>query len=112
MKRTIFIILVLLIFGQLTACNRSNGAEIPNACRPLCTTALFAAQREKQRPVEADESAIGGSVRSVVPLSLRPGGDGQANFEILDAPCAVTGEGFLVLVEHAWMLFEAREITE
>ena len=66
-----------------------------------CTT-------ENQLAGEVAERAIVGEINSVVPLTQWPEKDGQANFEILNAPYAVTSDGLVVLVENEWTLFEIR----
>lgn len=85
----------------------SDTSDTPNALVPAvmydgkiyCTTG-------KQIPVEVDESAIVGEVTSVVPLSQWPNEESQANFGEEGMPFAVTSDGFLVLVENEWTLFE------
>lgn len=59
----------------------------------------------KQIPGEVDSSAIIGNISSTVPLSQLPTENGQANFDALDAPYALTDEGLAVLVDSEWILF-------
>lgn len=62
---------------------------------------------------DVDESAILGRIRSVVPASEWPTEDGQANFDALDAPYAMTRLGeedcLVVLIDLEWTKFERRD---
>ena len=60
-------------------------------------------------PGEIAEDAIIGRITSTVSLSQWPEEEGQANFDGLDSPYAMTSDGFVVLLEHEWTLFELRE---
>ena len=40
-----------------------------------------------------------------------PEEDGQANFDGLNSPYAMTSDGFVVLLENEWTLFERREFA-
>lgn len=112
MKKIISIVMVLLCWCSLVGCQKNpTTVETPNACVPsvmyegniYCTTG-------KQMPVEVDERAILGKISSTVPISQWPTVDGQANFEAMDAPYAQISEGFVVLVENEWTLFEMRDV--
>lgn len=103
--RTLFLIMIVL---ELSGCQ--NKASTPNACVPsvmyngdiYCTTG-------KQLPGEVAENAIIGKITSTVSLSQWPEEDGQANFDGLDSPYAITSDGFVVLLDNEWTLFETRD---
>lgn len=58
------------------------------------------------------EDAIIGRITSTVSLTQWPEEDGQANFDGLDSPYAMTSDGFVVLLNNEWTLFELREEME
>jgi len=66
----------------------------------------------KQMPGEVSEDAILGEVTSIVSLTQWPEEEGQANFDILGAAYAITSDGFVVLVDNEWTLFEKRDIEK
>lgn len=55
---------------------------------------------------EPDESAIDGYIGSIVPLSVWPTEEGQANCGEVGAPYAMTTDGLLVMLGSEWTLFE------
>lgn len=109
MKRYTAALFLLMIALSLSGCQKE--ASAPDACVPsvmydggiYCTTG-------KQMPGEIAEDAIIGRITSTVSLSQWPEEDGQANFDGLDSPYAITSDGFVVLLENEWTLFELREI--
>ena len=112
MKR--IIVFFMLISLAMAGCRREDvQPDTPNALVPsILYNGEIYRSTGKQVPAEVDESAIIGTVTSTVPLSQWPTEEGQANFEILDAPYAMTADGLLVLVEHEWTLFEPLDISE
>ena len=104
MKKGFCFLLGLLL---LAGCARKPEPEAPNAMRPsVMHEGVLYSTTGKQLPAEVDESAIVGYVTSTVPLSQLPTENGQSNCGNLGAPYAVTSDGFLVLVDHEWTLFE------
>ncbi|MBE7004076.1 MAG: hypothetical protein E7425_07300 [Ruminococcaceae bacterium] len=111
MKRTrtvliIAIMLALLLFF-LTSCGAPQAEPTtPNTYLPsvMYDGSLYLSTF-KQISGEVDSLAIVGKVSSTVPLSQLPTENGQANFEALDAPYAITDEGLAVLVDSEWILF-------
>jgi len=84
--------------------------ETPNACVPsVMHDGNLYLTTGKQMPIEVEEDAIVGRITSVVPLSQWPEKDGQANFGVVDAPFAIVPDGFVVLWESEWTLFEIQE---
>ena len=106
MKKCLFPLLCLLLV--LTAgCRAQPEPETPNARRPsVMYEGTLYATTGKQLPAEVDESAIVGTIASTVPLSQLPTENGQANFGSIGDPFAITSDGFLVLVDQEWTLFE------
>lgn len=112
MKSYVAMLLLVMAALGLSGCqNEASAPYAPNACVPsvmydgdiYCTTG-------KQMPGEVAEDAIIGRIASTVPLSQWPEEEGQANFDGLDSPYAVTSDGFVVLLNNEWTLFEMREI--
>lgn len=91
----------------------SDDSDTPDTSNALVPAVMYDGEiyctTEKQIPVEVDESAIVGEVTSVVPLSQWPNEEGQANFGEEGMCFAVTSDGFLVMVENEWTLFEPQE---
>jgi len=85
-------------------------ADTPDALMPClmvggqlyCTTG-------EQVPAEVDDSAVLGEIVSVVPLSEWPQTEGEANFDALGAPYAMTADGLLVRLDGEWTRFEPME---
>lgn len=107
MRKVLLPLMIMLI--MLSGC-QAKEAETPNACVPsVMHDGKLYYTTGKQIPAEIDESAVIGKITSVVPLSQWPKEDGQANFGAVDDPYAVTSDGFCVLWNNEWTLFEARE---
>ena len=108
MKQYTAALFLLTMVLALSGCQKE--ASTPNARVPAvmydghiyCTTG-------KQMPGEIAEEAIIGRITSTVSLSQWPEEEGQANFDGLDSPYAMTSDGFVVLLENEWTLFELRE---
>jgi hypothetical protein len=111
MKRYIAILLLVMIALGLSGCREE--VSTPDTYVPsvmydgdiYCTTG-------KQVPGEVAEDAIIGRITSTVSLTQWPEEDGQANFDGLDSPYAMTSDGFVVLFNNEWTLFELREEME
>ncbi len=105
-KYSILFILLIIILG-ICGCKNNAVPDTPNVLVPaimydgdiFCTTG-------KQMSGEIDESAVVGTITSTVPLSQWPKENGQANFNAIDAPYAITSDGLVVLMENEWTLFE------
>ncbi len=65
----------------------------------------------KQIPVEIDESAIIGEVRSSVNQSEKPTEEGQTNFGNIGSKYAHFEDNIVVLINNEWVLFE-KETTD
>ena len=108
MKKYGMLLLLLALALGLAGCQGKDSA--PSTCAPsvmyggdiYCTTG-------KQMPGEVEE--ILGRIASVVSPSQWPEEDGQANFDGLDSPYAMTSDGLVVLFENEWTLFERREFA-
>lgn len=113
MKKFIALILSLAFVLALIGCNKSENNNIPDTPNALVPAVMYDGviycTTGKQIPAEVDESAILGTVTSVVPLSQWPKEEGQANFGEEGMSFAVTSDGFLVQVENEWTLFEPQE---
>lgn len=107
MKKLLYFLLCLLL---LAGCAPKPEPVAPNAMRPsVMHEGVLYGTTGKQLPAEVDESAIVGRVSSTVPLSQIPTENGQSNCGNLGAPYAVTSDGFLMLVDQEWTLFEPME---
>ena len=110
MKKIFAAALALICVLVLVGCSNAESNDTPNIPDALVPAVMYDGKINcttgKQIPVEVDESAIVGKVISVVPLSQWPNEESQANFGEEGMPFAVTSDGFLVLVENEWTLFE------
>lgn len=92
----------------LFGCRRE--ASAPNTCVPsVMYDGNLYSTTGKQLPGEVAEEAFVGRITSTVPPTQWPEEDGQANFEGLDSPYAITSTGFVVMFNQEWTLFELRE---
>ena len=110
MKKLIALILSLTFVLALVGCSKTDTNDTPNTPNALVPAVMYDGEiyctTGKQIPIEVDESAIVGEVTSVVPLSQWPNEEGQANFGEKGMSFAVISDGFLVMVENEWTLFE------
>lgn len=111
MKRYIATLCLVMIVLGLSGCHKEESSpNTPNTYPPsvmyngdiYCTTG-------KQIVGEVAEDAIIGRITSTVSLTQWPEEDGQANFDGLDSPYAITSDGFVVLFNNEWTLFELEE---
>lgn len=114
MKRISVLLLTFIIALMIAGCsNKLPAPETPNACVPsVMYDGNLYLTTGKQIPVEVEEDAIVGRITSVIPLSQWPEEDGQANFGIVDAPFAIITDGFVVLWNNEWTLFEMIEVDK
>ena len=104
MRKPVFLLCLLLL---LTGCQVREAPQSPNTMPPsVMYEGILYRTTGKQLPAEVDDSAIAGYVTSTVPPSQLPTENGQANFDGLNTPFAITAEGFLVLLANEWTLFE------
>ncbi len=66
----------------------------------------------KEMPVEIDESAIIGKVKSSVDGTEKPTEDGQTNFGLVGAEYAHFEDNIVVLINNEWVLFEKEMMNE
>ncbi len=112
MKKFIALCLVLLLALSLVGCGKkeSEEPETPNALVPsIMYNGEIYGTTGRQIPAEVDASAYAGKVTSTVPLSEWPSEEGQANFGEVGIPYAMTSEGFAVLMNNEWTVFEIME---
>lgn len=113
MKKLIALVLILVCVLGLVACGETEHAtpDTPNATMPaVMYEGKLYKTSGKQIPAEVDESAIVGHIGSVVPLSQLPAKDGEANFGQVGDPYALTADGFVVLLNSEWTIFELLEV--
>lgn len=104
MKRVLFLLCLLIL---LAGCQTRKAPETPNTMPPsVMYEGVLYRTTGKQLPAEVDDSAIVGHVTSTVHPSQLPTENGQANFDGLNTPFAITSDGFLVLLANEWVLFE------
>lgn len=110
MKKIINLFLLLAFLLALVGCGKGENIETPNTPNALVPAVMYNGEiyytTGEQIPAEVDESAIVGEITSVVPLSQWPNENEQANFGDVGASLAVTSEGFLVMVNNEWTIFE------
>lgn len=111
MKKLFAIVLCLLAF---CGCAKETSVQTPNTNPPtIMVEGVLYTSTGKQMPVEVDESAILGTIESVVHGSEFPTENGQANFPCEGAEYARISdsvhEGIIVLIDHEWTYFEVRE---
>ena len=107
MRKIISCMLLLCVAVAMTGCAAAQPEPTtPNTHLPsVMYDGTLYLSTFKQIPGEVDSSAIIGNISSTVPLSQLPTENGQANFDALDAPYALTDEGLAVLVDSEWILF-------
>lgn len=109
-------ILILLFCLCLLFCGCGAEEQTPNTPNTnpptIMVEGVLYVSTGKMLPAEVDESAILGTVESVVSGSGFPTEDGQANFPCEDAKYARisdgTHEGVVVMVENEWIYFEEK----
>ena len=111
MKRLLALLLCLALF---CGCAGEQESQEPNTNPPaIMVEGVLYVSTGKQLPVTMDESAILGTVESVVPGTEFPTEDGQINFPCEGAEYARISdgvhEGIVVLIDDEWTYFEARE---
>lgn len=113
MKKFIVLLMTFACVLAFVGCGAKEHAsvETPNATIPsIMYEGDLYRTAEKQISVTVDESAIVGHINSVVPLSQFPSNESEANFGQIGDPYALTADGFMVLVDNEWTLFELLEV--
>ena len=107
MRKIISCMLLLCVAVAMTGCAAAQPEPTtPNTHLPtVMYDGTLYLSTFKQIQGEVDSSTIIGNISSTVPLSQLPTENGQANFDALDAPYALTDEGLAVLVDSEWILF-------
>ena len=109
MKKLMALVLALGCVLSLVGCGQKEQTtpNTPNATIPsIMYEGNLYRTTGKEIPAEVDETAIVGSIRSVVPLSQFPANEGEANFGQVGDPYALTADGLVVLLNNEWTLFE------
>ena len=112
MKKWMSFVLLWIFALSLAACGAKDqpAPDTPNATVPsIIYCGDLYRTTGKQIPAEVDESAIVGTICSVVPLSQFPAQEGESNFGQIGDPYALTADGLLVLMDNEWTLFEPVE---
>ena len=111
MKRINVFILILILVAMFSACGKEENPQMPNTQPPsVMYDGVIYRTTGKQLPGEVDESAILGYIHSVVHGSQLPQEEGQSNFPAEGAAYAIVSDGFVVLMDNEWTIFEPLEI--
>ncbi len=112
MKQRAALLLALLVLG-LSGCREEPAPSTPDVLVPaVMYNGEIYCSTGRQLAGEVAPEAIVGEITSTVPLSQWPTEEGQANFDGLGHPYAVTSDGLLVTVDNEWTLFELRDVED
>ena len=112
MKKSEILSLILIIVLSFAACQTNEPApDTPNALVPavMYEGNIYCTTGEKISTAVPEEEIVG-RISSTTSLSQWPSEEGQANFDAMNAPYAVTADGFVVQIADEWTLFAIRDV--
>jgi len=111
----LFILTCIVLLYVVRGCGMKEVVpETPNVLFPaIMIDDIIYGTTGKVMAIEIDEAEYLGRITSVVDIRQLPTENGQGNLALLeDAPYAKYGEGFVVLMEGKWILFEIRDVVK